>query len=122
MSDLNDPRVLFAAERTLLAWSRTSLTLMGFGFVIERFGLFTHVFLPEKEGQVSQIVSFWVGIAFVLLGAYASGAATLQYRRVVRSLRPVEIPDGYNTHGAEITSLAIAALAVVLSVYLFATR
>ena len=61
-------------------------------------------------------------VGFVLLGAYASGAATLQYRRVVRSLRPVEIPDGYNTHGAEITSLAIAALAVVLSVYLFATR
>ena len=38
MSDLNDPRVFFAAERTLLAWSRTSLTLMGFGFIV--FGLF----------------------------------------------------------------------------------
>ena len=35
MSDLNDPRVFFAAERTLLAWTRTSLTLMAFGFVIE---------------------------------------------------------------------------------------
>ncbi|WP_367256538.1 DUF202 domain-containing protein [Pseudomonas sp. stari2] len=31
--------MFFAAERTLLAWNRTSLSLMAFGFVIERSGL-----------------------------------------------------------------------------------
>ncbi|MGM0680450.1 MAG: YidH family protein, partial [Pseudomonadota bacterium] len=36
MSDLKDPRVLFAAERTLLAWNRTSLSFIAFGFLIER--------------------------------------------------------------------------------------
>lgn len=51
MSDLNDPRVFFAAERTLLAWTRTGIALMGFGFVIERFGLFLHMFLAiEGKG------------------------------------------------------------------------
>ena len=35
-----DPRVRFAIERTLLAWVRTGLALMGFGFVVARFGLF----------------------------------------------------------------------------------
>src|SRR6267143_5225708 len=39
MSELNDPRVLFAAERTLLAWSRTSAGLMTFGFLVDRAGL-----------------------------------------------------------------------------------
>ena len=43
MSDLHDPRVLFAAERTQLAWNRTSVSLMAFGFVVERFGLFLNV-------------------------------------------------------------------------------
>jgi len=45
MSDLNDPRVFFAAERTLLAWSRTSITVMVFGFVVERFGLLVAIYL-----------------------------------------------------------------------------
>ncbi len=40
MSCLDDPRVLFAAERALLARQRTAIALMGFGFVVERFGLF----------------------------------------------------------------------------------
>jgi len=41
MSDLNDPRVLFAAERTLLAWNRTASGLMALGFLVDRAALMT---------------------------------------------------------------------------------
>lgn len=40
MSRLNDPPVLFAAVRSLMAWGRTSISLMAFGVVIEWFDVF----------------------------------------------------------------------------------
>lgn len=121
MSELSDPRVFFAAERTLLAWNRTSLTLMAFGFVIERFGLFLHLLLPKQGMPVERGISFWVGIAFVLLGAYAAVAATVQYRKVLKTLKPIEIPEGYSTNGGAIINLLVALLGLALVVYLFFT-
>ena len=59
--------MVFAAERTALAWNRTSLALMGFGFVIERFGLFMHVILRQDFGPLQRGGSFWIGLLFILL-------------------------------------------------------
>ena len=83
MSDLNDPRVFFAAERTLLAWNRTSLTLMAFGFMIERFGLFVHMLLPQKGEMLQRGFSFWVGLAFIVLGAFSAATAIAQYLSLI---------------------------------------
>jgi putative membrane protein len=122
MSDLNDPRVFFAAERTLLAWNRTSLTLMAFGFVIERFGLFLHLLLPQQGHILQRGVSYWVGIAFIVLGSIASASATVQYRKVLRTLKPIEIPQGYAVNLGVLANLLIAVLGGVLTVYLFYGR
>ncbi|TAJ78768.1 MAG: DUF202 domain-containing protein [Gallionellaceae bacterium] len=119
MSDLNDPRVFFAAERTLLAWNRTSLALMAFGFVIERFGLFVSILLPKHDMPLQRGLSFWIGLAFVLLGAVVAAYSTLQYRKVLRTLKPVEIPDGYRTDPGIISNLFVAVLGIVLTVYFF---
>ncbi len=119
MSDLNDPRVFFAAERTLLAWNRTSLTLMAFGFVVERFGLFLHMLAPHTPQTLARGVSFWVGMGFIVLGSAMAILAVVQYKRVLLTFKPVEIPDGYWINMAAVTTLILAALGIALSAYLF---
>ncbi len=119
MSDLNDPRVFFAAERTLLAWNRTSLSLMAFGFVIERFGLFVAILMPQHSVPLQRGLSFWTGLAFVLLGVFTAVYSTVQYRKVLRGLKPIEIPEGYRTDLGVLSNLFVAALGLVLTVYFF---
>ena len=119
MSDLNDARVFFAAERTLLAWNRTGLTLMTFGFVIERFGLFMHAFRPIP-GHIGRDLSFWIGIAFIALALLVIGFSIVQFRRVLKTLKPIEIPARYCTWSGIAMNLSVVVLGCVLLVYLFA--
>ena len=119
MSDLNDPRVFFAAERTLLAWNRTSLTLMAFGFVIERFGLFLRLLMPQRGDPFQQGISYWIGIAFILLGAFSSASAIVQYRKVLKTLKPIEIPQGYAVTMGVLVNFIVTVLGLALTVYLF---
>lgn len=118
MSELNDPRVLFAAERTLLAWSRTSLTLMGFGFVIERFGLFLHMLIDQTVNGAARSFSFWVGILFILLGVVLALVASVQFRAVVRRLKPAQVPQGYFVNLGVLVNLLLAVLGLAVIVYL----
>jgi putative membrane protein len=119
-----DPRIYFAAERTLLAWIRTGLALMGFGFVVARFGLF----LREIGSAAADIpvrssgFSLWTGTALVLAGVIVSAASTVQYLRIIRDLN----------EGREVTSrpsalvVAVAALlsvvGVAMAAYLLVVR
>jgi putative membrane protein len=118
MSDLNDPRVFFAAERTLMAWNRTGLTLMAFGFVLERFGLFLHM-LRQIPGHSGRDLSFWIGIAFITLALVVVSFSVVQFRRVLQTLKPVEIPARYCTWSGIAMNLSVVVLGVALMGYLF---
>ncbi len=117
MSALNDPRVLFAAERTLMAWNRTAIALITLGFVIERFGLFvkiTHV--NAIAGQ--RHLSFWIGLTLIGFAALTNLLSIYQFWRVRRELSIEEIPGGYSVWMAATLNLAISILAVILIYYL----
>lgn len=112
MSERNDPRVLFAAERTLLAWSRTSAGLMAFGFLVERTGLLV------RQAEGARDMGFWIGLAFLLLGVALALLSIVQYRRSVAALSPTDIPAGYWVNLSVFTSLAIGVLGLALAAYL----
>lgn len=112
MSDLNDPRVLFAAERTIMAWGRTAAGLMAFGFIVER----TAVLLPQEGARAH--FPFWIGLGFVLLGVLLCGLSIVQYRRSTATLRPAEIPPGYWVNLSVYATLVIGLLGVALALYL----
>ena len=119
MSDLNDPRVLFAAEPTLLAWNRTALSLMGFGFLVERFGLFLQLVGRREMHFFHRQGSFLFGIALILFGAILSAYSAIQHKRVLNTLRPIEIPDRYDIHIGIFLNAVIAIVGAGLGLYLW---
>jgi len=118
MSDLNDPRVLFAAERTLLAWTRTSISLMAFGFVVERFGLFLEIVGQQEIKVFQRHISFFVGISFILLASFVALYSVWQHGRVLKTLQPTEIPAGYFPGTGIVVNTTLGLLAIALSIYL----
>jgi putative membrane protein len=118
MSDLNDPRVLFAAERTLLAWNRTSISLLAFGFVIERFGLFLKIAGHDEIKFFQRHISFYIGITFILLAAFVAFYSVIQHKRILKTLNPSEIPGRYNLRAGMLLNSLLGVLGIVVGVYL----
>jgi len=101
-----------AAERTLMAWIRTALSLIGFGFGIGKIdeylagaGLHTRFELPHS--------SLIFGASFIVLGVLGLVAAIVQHGRVLKRLSQ---PDfAYNAMRP--IAMTVAALLILIGVF-----
>jgi inner membrane protein YidH len=114
-----DPRVSMAAERTFLAWIRTGLALMGFGFVVARFGLFLQelasVGAPRQHGPS---LSLPIGISLIALGIVVIVTAGFRHHRSVRSIAQGHLRAASGSAFGLAVAAILALIGLVMAFYL----
>ncbi|HSN18512.1 MAG TPA: DUF202 domain-containing protein [Gammaproteobacteria bacterium] len=113
-----------ANERTYLAWIRTAVALMGFGFVIEKFNLFLRYLgraVPDAAVPHGTRVAEGAGITMMVMGLGIVALATWSF------LRNLRLIDEHGTHGYQgklpnvLLGSLVAALGVALVLYVALT-
>lgn len=116
-----------ANERTFLAWVRTGIALMAFGFVIEKFNLFVLAMASASSAdlgrrlqleQLSGPLGRYDALALVVLGVAVVLVAALRFVRTGRMLDDQEMHSASSVRAELILSLALTLIVAVLSGYL----
>ena len=108
-----------ANERTFLAWIRTSIAIMGFGFVVVKFSLFIRQLsyaLGEKMIAPGKGYSPVIGIALVIIGAVMSLLAFVRYRNIEKRLSKGSYFPSFIL--SLLMTVAIVVVSVLLILYL----
>jgi putative membrane protein len=112
-----------ANERTFLAWVRTAIAVMAFGFVIERFDLFIQAISSQREVPLKSSGSIFAnvaGLAFIAIGVAMIVISGFRFARTAKSIETEnEVPST-----GERFDLALAVLLGLLgaSLFLYLTR
>jgi inner membrane protein YidH len=106
-----------ANERTYLAWIRTAVALMGFGFVIEKFDLFLRYIgsivpktaIPHHThfAQGAGLAMMAIGLAIVLFSTWS----------FLKNLRLIDAPDGH-PYQAKLPNLILGGVVAALGIFL----
>lgn len=113
-----------AAERTLLAWIRTGLALMGFGFVVARFGLFLQRLQLMQNTLVegSYGWSLWFGTALIAVGVLVNVFAGWTHVRLVRNLDRGDTSHSRSWLQAVVVAFFLALVGIAMAIYLVSVR
>jgi inner membrane protein YidH len=115
------PRITdhLANERTFLAWIRTSLAIIGLGFVMAKFSVWLRQFFAADRPNVPVPrpgLSLPAGLVLMAFGALVAVLALVRYRAVERGIARGEFRSAHGL--TALVSIAVAVVAVALIVYL----
>jgi len=113
-----------AAERTLLAWIRTGLALMGFGFVVARFGLFLQQLqvMQRASAALSYGLSLWFGTALIAVGVFVNVFAGWHHMRLIRGLDRGDTEHSRPSTEAVAIAFFLALVGLAMAIYLVSIR
>ena len=108
-----------ANERTFLAWVRTAIAVMAFGFLVERFDLFLQIAAPSLAGRRLSVpgerFGDIAGLSLIVAGTAIVALAAIRFLRTAKAVDSAELLQG---PGSRI-DLGLAALLVLLGCALF---
>jgi len=108
-----------ANERTFLAWVRTAVAVMAFGFIVEKFDLFLEVSSPSLVGRTlsvpGQKFGNIAGLSLIVLGTAMVAIAAIRFLTTAKAIDSEQLDRG---PGSRI-DLTLAALLVLLGCALF---
>jgi putative membrane protein len=113
-------RDYLAEERTFLAWIRTGISLMGFGFVVARFGIFgdlAHVPLQLPAGRPHEF-SVLFGAALIAIGAIVNLFSARRFMRLVGELNRDQFANRSLSKQGVIVACFLALLGIAMTIYL----
>jgi len=118
----DDPRIYLAAERTFLSWIRTGLALMGFGFVVARFGVFLREFAQNNTTNVEHHAGFSlpVGVVLIGLGILVNVISAIRHRRYIRAIDAGHFRQSFGSAFAFSIAGLLALIGLAVAIYLLA--
>ncbi len=115
-----DPRAYMSAERSFLAWIRTGIALMGFGFIVARFGLFLHELAASKEltKLPNSRFSMPVGVLLISFGVIVNIVAGIRYENSIKAIDRGEFRKTFGTSFALTVAGVVALVGLAVAIYL----